>query len=64
MSSFTPSAGPHQIPTDQPYAHSASLPPGHSHNCATFYINLFDAQNRLRKDIGKDIVNNAILAAE
>lgn len=56
-----PSAGPHQVPTDQPYAHSASLPAGHSHNCATFYINLFDAQNRLRKDIGNELVQKAIL---
>jgi 5-methylcytosine-specific restriction enzyme subunit McrC len=56
-----PSAGPHQLPTDQPYAHSASLPAGHSHNCATFYINLFDAENRLRKDIGKELIQKAIL---
>jgi 5-methylcytosine-specific restriction enzyme subunit McrC len=58
-----PSAGPHQVPTDQPYAHSLALPAGHRHNCATFYINLFDAQNRLRKDIGQDLVRNAILTA-
>jgi hypothetical protein len=55
-----PSAGPHQVPTDQPYAHSASLPPDHAHDCATFYINLFDAQNRLRKDIGTESVQRAI----
>jgi 5-methylcytosine-specific restriction enzyme subunit McrC len=57
-----PSAGPHQVPIAQPYAHSASLPAGHSHNCATFYINLFDAQNRLRKDIGNELVQKAILS--
>jgi len=55
-----PSAGPHQVPTDEPYAHSASLPPDHAHDCATFYINLFDAQNRLRKDIGNELVQKAI----
>ena len=56
-----PAADPHQVPTDQPYAHSKSLPPGHSHNCATFYINLFDAENRLRKDIGHELIQHAIL---
>ena len=56
-----PSAGPHQAPTDQPYAHSLALPPGYSHNCGTFYINLFDAENRLRKDIGHALIQNAIL---
>jgi 5-methylcytosine-specific restriction enzyme subunit McrC len=56
-----PSAGPHQVPTDQPYAHSASLPTGHTHNCATFYINLFDAENRLRKDIGNALIQKSIL---
>jgi 5-methylcytosine-specific restriction enzyme subunit McrC len=56
-----PSAGPHQTPTDQPYAQSTSLPPGHKHNCATYYINLFDANNHLRKDIGAELVQKAIL---
>jgi 5-methylcytosine-specific restriction enzyme subunit McrC len=58
-----PSAGSHQVPTDQPYVHSLALPPGHRHNCATLHINLFDAENRLRNDIGQDLVKNAILAA-
>lgn len=56
-----PSAGPHQVPSDQPYAQSASLPAGYSHNCATFYINLFDAENRLRKDIGNELIQKTIL---
>ena len=56
-----PSAGPHQIPTDHPYAQSASLPPGHIHNCATYYINLFGPDLRLSRNIGADIVDNAIL---
>ncbi|MGA2658574.1 MAG: hypothetical protein ABSH34_13810, partial [Verrucomicrobiota bacterium] len=57
------SAGLHQVPADQPYAHSESLPPGHSRNCATFYLDLFDAQNRLRRDIGHDLVQRAIFEA-
>lgn len=56
-----PSAGSHQTATDQPYAQSASLPNDHNHNCATFYIKLFDAENRLSKNIGHDLVKNAIL---
>jgi 5-methylcytosine-specific restriction enzyme subunit McrC len=56
-----PDAGPHQRPTDQPYEHSLALPASHRHNCATFYINLFDADNRLRKDIGSELIQTAIL---
>jgi 5-methylcytosine-specific restriction enzyme subunit McrC len=56
-----PCAGAHQLATDHPYAHSASLPPDHMHRCATCYINLFDAQNRLRKAIGQELVERAIL---
>jgi hypothetical protein len=37
------------------------LPASHRHNCATFYINLFDADNRLRKDIGSELIQTAIL---
>lgn len=59
-----PSAGPHQIGNNQPYAPSTSLPAGYQHNCATFYINLFDPQNCLRKDIGNDLIRNAILNSE
>jgi 5-methylcytosine-specific restriction enzyme subunit McrC len=57
-----PYAGPHQISTDQPYAQSLALPTGHHHNCATFYIGLFDTDNRLRKDIGHVVVKKAILS--
>jgi 5-methylcytosine-specific restriction enzyme subunit McrC len=41
------------------YAQSASLPK-HVHACATFYIDLFDASNRLRRDIGDDLIHNVI----
>ena len=30
-------------------------------NCATFYINLFDANLRLRRDIGDELIQKAIL---
>ena len=45
------------IPTPQ----SASLPPDRPHGCATFYINLFDANLRLRGDIGSELIQKAIL---
>jgi 5-methylcytosine-specific restriction enzyme subunit McrC len=56
-----PWAGQHRVPTDQPYAQSASLPTDHTHNCATFYINLFDLENRLRRDIGHELIQKVIL---
>jgi len=42
------------------YAQSSSLP-GHNHACATFYINLFDENNHLRRDIGNDLIQKVIL---
>ena len=56
-----PLAGDHQVGTDQPYEQSASLPTNHQHGCATFYINLFDEADRLRKDIGKELIQKAII---
>jgi len=56
-----PMAGVHQVGTDQPYAQSASLPAGHRHGCAMFYINLFDANLRLRRDIGQELIQKVIL---
>ena len=56
-----PLAGANQVGTDQPYAQSASLPADHRHGCATFYINLFDANLRLRRDIGDELIQKAIL---
>jgi 5-methylcytosine-specific restriction enzyme subunit McrC len=56
-----PMAGASQVETDQPYAQSASLPADHRHGCATFYINLFDANLRLRRDIGEELIQKAIL---
>jgi len=56
-----PMAGVHQVGTDQPYAQSASLPTGYRHGCATFYVNLFDSENKLRKDIGSEIIQMIIL---
>lgn len=59
-----PMAGTYQIGTNQPYAQSASLPAGKQHGCATFYINLFDADLCLRRDIGEEIMQRAILNTE
>jgi 5-methylcytosine-specific restriction enzyme subunit McrC len=59
-----PLAGIHQVGTDQPYAQSASLPSGYRHGCTTFYVNLFDSESKLRKDIGTELIDNAILSRE
>jgi len=56
-----PMAGAHQIGMDQHYAQSASLPAGHRHGCSTFYINLFDTNLRLRRDIGEELIQSVIL---
>ena len=59
-----PWAGTHQIGTSRPYAQSASLPADHTHGCATFYIDLFDANHRLRRDIGDELIQKAILSSD
>jgi 5-methylcytosine-specific restriction enzyme subunit McrC len=46
---------------NQPYALSESLP-GHTHNCATYYVDLFDNKNRLREDIGAELIQSVILS--
>ena len=56
-----PMAGVHQVGTEQPYAQSASLPKGHRHGCAMFFVNLFDSENKLRKDIGTELIQQVIL---
>ena len=58
-----PWAGVHQTGIYRPYAQSASLPAKHTHGCATFYINLFDANHRLRRDIGEELIQTAILGS-
>ena len=42
------------------YAQSASLP-GHKHACAMHYIDLFDSNSRLRRDIGDELIERTIL---
>lgn len=56
-----PWASAQQIDVYQPYAQSASLPAEHTHGCGMFYINLFDANHRLRRDIGNELIQKAIL---
>jgi 5-methylcytosine-specific restriction enzyme subunit McrC len=56
-----PMAGAQQESIDRPYAQSVSLPADYRHGCATYYINLFDDANKLRRDIGKELIRKAIL---
>lgn len=59
-----PWAGPDQVGINQPYAPSALLPPNQTHTCATYYINLFDANLRLRRDLGDELIKKTILSGE
>jgi len=56
-----PMAGIHQTGVSNPYAQSVSLPTEYRHDCATFYINLFDDNLRLRSDIGDELIKKTIL---
>jgi 5-methylcytosine-specific restriction enzyme subunit McrC len=47
-----PRADAAQAEAQNAYARSASLPTGHRHMCGTHFIELFDAQQKLRSDIG------------
>ena len=55
-----PGAGRHQIVTEHPYARSESFP-AHEHTCGTYFIDLFDENNQLRKDIGAELIQKAII---
>ena len=57
-----PLAGVHQVACNQSYAQSASLPLGYQHDCFTFYVDLFDSKNNLRKDIGKQLIDQAVFS--
>jgi len=59
-----PWAGPHQVGINQPYAPSALLPSNQNHACATYYINLFDANLRLRRDLGDELIQQVVLSKE
>jgi 5-methylcytosine-specific restriction enzyme subunit McrC len=59
-----PMAAANQVGTDQSYAQSESLPAGHKHGCAMYYINLFNEKNQLRKDIGSELIQKAIIGAD
>ena len=58
-----PRATANQKGKEKPFASSVSFP-AHSHNCATYYIDLFDPTNRLRKDIGIELIENVILPGD
>jgi len=54
----------HQIVTEQPNVQLASLPTRHRHSCATFYVNLFDLENNLHKDIGQQLIDEAMIRVD
>ena len=58
-----PRAGGNQTGVEQPYAFSVSFP-NHRHNCATYFIDLFDPVKKLRKDIATELIENAILRGD
>lgn len=43
-----PRAEKEQNSTRQPFAHSTGLPSDHTHECATYYVDLFDVNQKLR----------------
>lgn len=61
-----PRAGPEQNEQRQPFAVSDSPPDGlpvvRPHECATHYVDLFGGDQRLRPDIGKQLIERVIMA--
>ena len=43
------------------FAPSRAVAPGFAHDCSTFYVDMFDANQRLRKDIGAQIIQQAVI---
>jgi 5-methylcytosine-specific restriction enzyme subunit McrC len=58
-----PRADTEQNGTCQPYARSTGLPSDHTHECATYYVDLFDDHQKLRRDIGAKLIERVILDA-
>jgi 5-methylcytosine-specific restriction enzyme subunit McrC len=56
-----PRADIEQNGTRQPYSRSTGLPSGHTHECATYYVDLFDDHQHLRPDIGAKLIERVIL---
>ena len=57
-----PRAHSGQMEIQDAFATSAWLPPGHRDTCGTHFIELFDAEDHLREDIGTRLLDR-ILAA-
>lgn len=55
-----PRADTAQSETHNAFARSASLPSGHRHTCGTHFVELFDAQQKLRSDIGTHLLNHIL----
>lgn len=56
-----PRAEKEQNGTRQPFAHSKGLPSDHTHECATYFVDLFDEREKLRQDIGTRLIEEVIL---
>ena len=49
-----------QVEAHNPYAPSVSLPSDHRHTCGTHFIELFDQQQHLRRDIGQQLLDRLL----
>ena len=58
-----PRARSGQMELQDAFAASAWLLPGHRHTCGTHFIELFDAEGHLRKDIGTRLIDRILATA-
>jgi 5-methylcytosine-specific restriction enzyme subunit McrC len=56
-----PLASHEQTPVGHNFEPSRAVAPGFAHDCGTFYVDMFDANQRLRKDIGAQIIQQAVI---
>jgi 5-methylcytosine-specific restriction enzyme subunit McrC len=49
------------VATRKVYAPSTTLPPSYAHECGTYFVDLFDDHQRLRSDIGREVIERVIL---
>jgi 5-methylcytosine-specific restriction enzyme subunit McrC len=54
-----PSSDAQQTGINQPYAPSDALQ-GYWHNCATYFVDLFDNKDHLRRDIGAELIQRVV----
>jgi 5-methylcytosine-specific restriction enzyme subunit McrC len=50
-----------QMEANNPFAPSVSLPSDHQHACGTHFVDLFDEQQQLRRDIGQQLLDRVVI---